>query len=229
MGVRRIEGVVTPADNLIPELYARRFELIASGMAITPARCQKVLFSDPTHAVGESLLVRRGNPSKLHSYEDLAKSPDARVGVITGSPQHNYAINAGVPAGHVRLVSSTSAGTASLLGGVIDAFASDALTVQRLVDQSPDDGIERALPFTGPIVDGHELKHYGAFAFRKEDEGLAREFNTLLKEFLGTPEHLALVRRFGFTAADLPPRDVTAKSLCRHGRPGPPQQLATTR
>jgi hypothetical protein len=49
-----------------------------------------------------------------------------------------------------------------------------------------------------------------------------------LKQFIGTSEHLALVRRFGITAADLP-GEVTAKSLCRYGKPGPPQQVAASR
>jgi polar amino acid transport system substrate-binding protein len=230
MGVNRVEGVLTQPDSLIPELYARRFELIASGMEITPERCRQVLFSDPTHAVGESLLVRRGNPLDLHSYADLAKSRGVRVSVVTGSPQHKYAINAGVPAGNIRVVSATGAGVASLVSGVVDVFASDALTIQALVDQEAANvPFERALPFTGPLVNGHEVKHYGAFGFRKDDKGLAREFNSFLKQFIGTPEHLALVREFGITQADLPPRDVTAKALCRYGQPGPPQQLATSR
>src|SRR5262245_40571676 len=62
MGVNRIEGVLTQTSELIPELYARRFEFIASGMTITPERCRKLLFSAPTYAVGESFLVRKGNP-----------------------------------------------------------------------------------------------------------------------------------------------------------------------
>jgi polar amino acid transport system substrate-binding protein len=80
------------------------------------------------------------------------------------------------------------------------------------------------------MVNGHELKHYGAFGFRMNDKGLAREFNAFLKQFIGTPEHLALVRKFGITAADLPAHGVTAKALCRYGgQPGPPQQVATSR
>jgi polar amino acid transport system substrate-binding protein len=230
MGVGRVEGVLTPPDDLVPELYQRRFEFIANGMPITPARCQELLFSEPTHAVGEAFLVRKGNPLDLHSYEDLAKKRDAHVGIVTGSPQHKYAIAAGVPAGSIRLLTASGAGVASLLSGVIDAYASDALSIQQIVDQSGSNTqVERALPFTGPTIDGHEVKQYGAFAFRKADKGLLREFNGILKQYIGTPEHLALVRRFGITAADLPAEGVTAKGLCEHGNPGPPQQLAATR
>jgi polar amino acid transport system substrate-binding protein len=165
----------------------------------------------------------------LHGYEDVAKNPRAYIGVVTGSPQHGFAIAAGVPASRVRLLSAPGSGVASLVSGVIDAFASDALSVQRLVDQSPRDSIERALPFRGPMVDGHEVKHYGAFGFREGDVGLAREFNTRLRQFIGTPEHLALVRPFGITPADIPEKGVTAKMICRHGHPVSPDKLATAR
>ena len=32
--------------------------------------------------VGEAFLVRKGNPKNLHSYEDVVKNPDAKLGVV---------------------------------------------------------------------------------------------------------------------------------------------------
>jgi len=173
-----------------------------------------VLFSDPTHVIGEGFLVRADNPLNLHSYADVAANPDAHIGVVSGSEQHDYAISAGIPATRIRVLTSPGAGVATLASGGIDAFATDALMVQLLVDQPSGARVERALPFDGPKVGGQEVKHYAAFAFRKQDVGLAREFNRHLREFLGTPEHLALVRQFGITEADLPPKGLTAKLLC---------------
>ena len=40
------------------------------------------------------------------------------------------------------------------------------------------------------------------------------EFNKYLAEFIGTPEHIALVRRFGITEADLPPKEIRIADLC---------------
>jgi polar amino acid transport system substrate-binding protein len=214
MGVAHLAGVSTEPDALIPGLYGRRYELI-TGMAITPENCREVRFSKPTHALGQAFLVRRDNPLDLHSYEDAARNPEAYVGVVAGSVQHDYAINAGLPIGRIRIVTAPAAGVAALNSGVIDAFASDALTVQLLADQAPNEPIERALPFRGPSIGGRELRRYGAFAFRRSDVGLVREFNRHLEELLGTPEHLDLVRPFGITEADLPPDDVTVEALCR--------------
>ena len=221
MGVDRVEGVLTQSDALVPALYARRFELIANGTEITPERCRQVLFSRPTHATGEAFLVRAGNPHDLHSYRDVARHDHAAIGVVTASVQHRYAIDAGVAASRIRVLSSPAAGLASLSSGVIDAFASDTLAIQLLANRADPTvvaKIERAQPFTGPIVDGVEVKRYGAFAFRKSDAGFHREFNRYLREFIGSDEHLALVRPFGITRADLP-GTVTAKEICRYGHP----------
>ena len=215
MGVSRVEGVPTKSGMLVSELYQRRYEIVASGLLITQRRCQRVSFSDPTHVIGEGFLVRSRNPLNLHSYADVAKTPNAHIGVVSGSEQHTYAISAGIPASRVRVLTSPGAGVATLLSGGIDAFATDALMVQRLVDQSSGSAVERALTFEGPKIGGQEVKHYAAFAFRKDDVALAREFNRHLSEFLGTPEHIALVRKFGITEADLPPKGLTAESLCQ--------------
>ena len=79
LGVTKFEFVVADFGALIPGLLANRFDIIASGVAITPARCQQVLFSEPDLSVGDGLLVLKGNPLKLHSYEDIAKNPQAQA------------------------------------------------------------------------------------------------------------------------------------------------------
>src|SRR5690606_9449688 len=47
MGVNEVEGVLTEFGSLIPGLQAKRFDIIAAGMYITPERCQQALFSNP--------------------------------------------------------------------------------------------------------------------------------------------------------------------------------------
>src|SRR5690606_4045881 len=83
LGVEELEGVLTEFGSLIPALQAGRFDVIAAGMYITPQRCQEVLFSDPTYAIGEAFIVPAGNPLDLHSYQDLRDTPSATLGVVT--------------------------------------------------------------------------------------------------------------------------------------------------
>ena len=214
IGVDRVEGVLTPPDQLIPQLVERRFELIASGLEVTADRCAKIAFSQPIHAIGEAIVVQAGNPKRLHSYEDIAADADATIGVVTSSEQHRYANGAGIPAARIRVLSSSAAGVASVSSGAVDAFAADAHTVQRLVDQSTPGVVERARPFRGPRDKGAPIVTYIAFGFRRDDSALVRAFNGELDRFLGTPEHLELVRPFGVTSDDLP-GDVDIEDVCR--------------
>ena len=84
LGVTEFEFVVSDFGAMIPGLLAGRFDIIASGVAITPARCEQVLFSEPDVAVGDSLLVLKGNPLKLHSYDGHREESD-RCGSPAGA------------------------------------------------------------------------------------------------------------------------------------------------
>ena len=75
---------------------------------------------------------------------------------------------------------------------------------------SKNDGVEATAPF-GEVA-GESVKGHGGFAFRKEDTALYEAFNAELKEFLGTPEHIALVEPHGFGKAYLPNK--TTEELC---------------
>lgn len=101
----------------------------------------------------------------------------------------------------------------SLRAGRIDAYAATAKAVDALVEWYPR-RLERAKPFYGQTdAAGVEQVHYGAPGFRFQDADLLAAFNKHLVEFLGTPEHLALVANFGVTKYELPDR--TTAEICR--------------
>ena len=85
MGIKEIKGVLTEFGSLIPGLKARRFDMIAAGMYITPKRCKEVAFSNPTYKIGEAFIVKKGNPLGLHSYEDVSNNNQAKIGVVVGT------------------------------------------------------------------------------------------------------------------------------------------------
>jgi polar amino acid transport system substrate-binding protein len=57
------------------------------------------------------------------------------------------------------------------------------------------------------------VKGHGGFGFRKEDTDLIAAFDTALKAFIGSPEHIALVTPFGFGKDYLPNK--TMEQLCK--------------
>jgi polar amino acid transport system substrate-binding protein len=213
IGVKRIEVVTTEFRSLIPGLRAGRFDVIAAGMYVTPERCEQVLFSRPTYRIGEALLVRRGNPKQLHAYADVARAPDAIIGIVAGSIELTYAEAANIPESRISRLKEASSAVDALRAGHIDAYAGTALTVQGLLDKTHAVDLERAEPFAQPVIGGIEAWGYGAFAFRKRDRALRDAWNLALDSYLGSAEHLSLVRPFGFTERELP--DVKrAEPLC---------------
>jgi polar amino acid transport system substrate-binding protein len=213
MGVAKVEGVLTEFGSLIPGLKAGRFDLIAAGMYVTPARCREVAFSEPTYSIGGAFLVAAGNPRDLHAYRDVRADPEARLGVMAGAVERGYAQRAGIPGRQVVTFPDAPSAVAGLLAARVDAFAATALTARDLLAKSGSDALALAEPFEDPVFDGHPARGYGAFAFRKEDVALRDAFDAELAGFIGSPQHRALVQPFGFTEDDLPGGATTAE-LC---------------
>ena len=213
LGATEVEGVLTEFGALIPGLKANRFDVIAAGMYITPDRCKQIAFSNPTYTIGEAFIVKEGNPLDLHSYEDVATHASATIGVMAGAVEHGYAKDIGVPGDRIIVFPDNVSGLDGVRAGRVDAFAATSLTVQDILSKSNGAGVERAEPFTDPVIDGNSIRGYGAFGVRPEDTELLTAINDALDAFIGSPEHLALVKPFGFTEANAP-AGVTAAALC---------------
>ena len=213
MGVERVEGVLTEFGALIPGLKAKRFDIIAAGMYILPQRCREIAFTDPTYRIGEAFLVKAGNPLDLHSYEDVAAHSDARLGVVAGAVELAYARATGIPDDRIAVLPDAPSAVAAVQADRVDAYAGTALTVQDMLNKAGDGGVERAAPFKNPVIDGEQVSGYGAFGIRQEDTALLAALNERLHAFVGSAEHLRLVKPFGFTRAEMP-GGMTAARLC---------------
>lgn len=205
-----IEWQTVEFGQLIPGLLAGEFDIAAAGMFITPERCEQVAFSDPTYVIGEAFAVEAGNPKDLTDFEAVSANEDARVGLIAGTVEPNYALVAGIPGDRTLLFRDFDHALEALKAGEVDAVALTSLTAQRLVDG--ESGLE-ATPQFYPNLDGEEVKGYGGFAFRPEDDALAQAFNSELEQIIGTETHWELVAPFGFSP-EMAPAGMTAQILC---------------
>lgn len=216
IGDIRMEGVLSEFSALIPSLLAGRIDMIAAGLFIRPSRCEQVLFSNPSVGLGQAFLVKAGNPKGLRSYKDVAEHANAKLGVVAGGVERDYARKAGIQDDRVVTLPDYPTATAAVQTGRVDAMALSSLSIQNIIDTAKDPSIERAKPFTDPIIDGKSVRGYGGFAFRKEDANLRDLFDKHMASFIGTQAHIDLVKPFGFTT-DEQPGDVTAKQLCAGG------------
>jgi polar amino acid transport system substrate-binding protein len=212
LGITEIEGVLTEFGSLIPGLQAGRFDMIAAGMYVTPARCAQIAFSNPTYSIGEALIVPAGNPLDLHSYADLRDTAGATIGVVIGAIESTYAAGVGIDRARIVTFPDPPSAVAGVRAGRVSAYAATDLTAQDLIRRDGT-GIEQAAPFTDPVIDGEPVRGYGAFGFRTADTAFREAVDRQLAGFLGTPAHRALVAPFGL-AEPQQPGAVTAAGLC---------------
>jgi len=206
-----LEPSVMDFGELIPRLRSGDIDIIAAGMFVTPSRCARINFSEPTYVVGESFLVRNGNPKDITTYESISRNPDARIGLVAGTVEYNYAMYNGVPSDRAPLYRSFTRAIDALKAGEIDAIGMTSLTARSFARQAGNAELAATRQFY-PVIRSDVEKGYGAFGFRKEDTDLLRAFNERLTGFVGTDAHWDLVEPFGF-APDMEP-DQTTASLC---------------
>lgn len=211
MGITEVDGVLTEFGSLIPGLKAGRFDIIAAGMFITPARCNEVAFSEPSYGIGQAFLVKEGNPANIADYATIAGNDDLKLAVMAGAVESGYAKKAGIGMGQLVMLPDQSSLVKAVQAGRADAAALTALSIADMA--SKNDGVESTKPF-GEVA-GESVKGHGGFAFRKDDKDLYEAFNAELKKFLGSPEHIALVTPHGFGEGYLPNK--TTAELCSGG------------
>lgn len=200
LGIPRVEWRLVEFGGLIEGLEARRFDVIAAGMFITPERQRRVSFSHPTFQVGPGLLVRQGNPLALHSYADLLRQTNARVAVLSGSVEEACLLRFGCAEERLLRVPDAASGRAAVRAGQVAGLALSAPTI-RWMAQNPIAGLTEAAE---PFAEASVPPAPGGFVFRREEAALCRAWNAELARFLGSEEHRRLVGQFGFTAAELP-------------------------
>jgi len=198
LGVERIEWMQVDFGSLIPHLRAGRIDQIASGLFVRPDRAELVAFTLPSICIEPALLVRKGNPLRLHSFKDLAGREGARLAVLAGAVEGDDAVRAGVPEDRVIAYPHLDLALKSLRSGLADGLALSSPSIQKLADQHAD--MERAVPFHNATL----KPGCGAFAFRPADQALRNRFNHELRGFIGGRAHLALIEPFGFTRESLP-------------------------
>jgi len=196
LGVPRIAWKQMHFEELILELEANRIDVIAAGMFVTPDRRKRVLFSDPTFCVYQGLLVAKGNPRQLHTCPQIVADERIRVAVLAGSIEESTLREQRIPENRLVVVPDVLTGRLSIETGVADVLALSAPSVRWMVLNDRLGKTEEAVQPCHCAVQA--VIAHGAFAFRHGDWRLRRSWNRAQQGFIGTREHLALLKPFGF-------------------------------
>lgn len=213
LGIEEVDWTVTPFGSLIPGLKAKRFEFVAAEQNILPDRCKQVQFSVANSSYGEGLLVPKGNPKKIHSYEDIKKDPSLKVAIVSGADQIDFLHGMGIDESQIIMIQGNADAPSTVQAGRADAYAATELTVANLVANSPE--LEQAHPFVDPIVDGKAARSFGAFSFRPEDKDFFEAFNKELIEFKKTDDYAKILTGYGLSEESVEAaRNADTASLC---------------
>ncbi|MGE0283058.1 MAG: ectoine/hydroxyectoine ABC transporter substrate-binding protein EhuB [Rhizobiaceae bacterium] len=210
LGVKKLEIQVTEFGALIPGLLAGRFDAAASGLAITPERCEQVAFGAPDLQAPDAAIVLAGNPKNIHGYADISGNESIIMGAGRGSVVTRNATAAGVPETRMLLFPDIESNVSALRAGRIDVAVISSPTVIGLLAGKGAAGLERALPFDV----GKAQTNFAAIAFRKEDDDLRATYDEQLAKLKKTPAFTAIMRKYGFGKPEAVASGVTAAELC---------------
>lgn len=131
-------------DGILPAVVTGAVDMAASGLAMTPERAKKVLFVDPFYVSGITIIVPKGNPAGIKSFEDLKGK---RISVQIGSISYDRAKT--IPDAQVTTFDNASDAMLNMLGGNADAVINSAAATDYMLVIRPGLGkkVER-LPVT---------------------------------------------------------------------------------
>src|SRR5918993_2833314 len=87
LGIKDVRYEWIPWAEQVPSLLSKRTDVIAQNIHVNPERVKVISFSGPAWWYGPVVLVEKGNPDGIGSYNDL-KGKD--VGALAGSAAEAY-------------------------------------------------------------------------------------------------------------------------------------------
>jgi polar amino acid transport system substrate-binding protein len=175
-------------EGLIPALLAGRMDMIADAMYITEKRAKVIDFSDGWYQYGETIVVKKGNPLKLHSLADLKGH---KAGSQLGTVYLDWL--RAVPGVEVKSYSTMATMMQDMTIGRLDAGIIDAPVAGYALTKNPAyaAAFEMANPYTPK-----EIGVIGS-GFRKDEGSLREAINWALAEIKKDGTDLKILKKWG--------------------------------
>jgi polar amino acid transport system substrate-binding protein len=171
---------------IVPSLKAKKIDLIASGMSITPERQAAVNFCNPYWQVVQLLVVKKD--SKLTV--DQALEPGRKIGLLRGSAESKWMTKNQLKKGYkyeLKFYDTTPLAIEDVTNGRADAAAVSNTALKEAVD--------RGLQVKGIGRYGQPDVNYG-YAVRKEDNDFRNKLNEGLKRLKASAYWDELVKKW---------------------------------
>jgi ABC-type amino acid transport substrate-binding protein len=193
-GITKFKYEVMPFGQLIPALLAKRIDVVAANIHVTPDRLKAVSFTGPAWWYGPAIVVAKGNPGTITSFDTLKGK---KVGAIAGSAADEYLRKIGVA---VTAFQTDAEEFAAISTGRVDAILEDDVKVIEYMKANTSSPIEIvanvAIPEELIFKYGYG---YARYALRKEDCSLRAAFTQGLAEVRGNGQASAILKKYGLT------------------------------
>lgn len=161
-------------DGIIPGLLANRFDVIVAGMAMTPARRERVAFTDVYRNVISVFIVRGAEITDISP----AGLRGRRIGVQRGASQHLFLQRSGYEQTATIVPYETVGGPElDLLAGRVDAIIMNKVTAHLGLLRRPE---ARDLRIVGEDLVGGLLGDGAGIALRRGDTDLLARLNAAI-------------------------------------------------
>ncbi|MBI3457858.1 MAG: amino acid ABC transporter substrate-binding protein [Candidatus Rokubacteria bacterium] len=191
-GIEKLDVYTMPFASLIPALTSGRIDLACDTFFPTEKRKLLVDFTDIVFYNSETLIVKQGNPKKIHKLADLdGKSGGSYEGTVwmdwlNDLNKRGAKINVKAYPTPTELIADVAAGR--LDGGIIDA-----VLAAYAVKQNPKLGIEVVADYQPREKQANAV----ALAVRKDSADLREAFNRTLAAMKGDGSVDKVFERYG--------------------------------
>lgn len=191
------EPVETEFAELLSGLRDGRW-VASVGMFITPERAEHAVFTVPIWGLRDGLLVRADDVGRVDGYRSFARL-GGKLAVLQGQVQRQTALQLGIKEDALVTLHDYEQAAEAVAAGAVRAYASVERAHREHIARNPGTSLACV-----PVPVSEKAAEPGAFACSSRD--VADRLDNVLREFLGTPEHSALLASFGFSADEIAAR-----------------------
>ena len=196
LGIKTLKTVILPWEAQVPSLLSKRTDIMP--IHVNPERTKVLSFTGPAYWYGPVIVVTKGNPLGIKSYDDLK---NRKVGSISGGAADFYLRRIGVTTTPFK---SQIEELQSLNQGRLDAVLEDDITYLEFVKSNPTNQLEPLWGIGVPedLVNGggYGMTRYG---MRKEDCSLRVAYTGALAEMRANGAISAILKKYGLTDRNL--------------------------
>jgi len=202
LGIDEVQGVAMNFDSFIPAIQAGRIDT-CQPIFVKPERCKVLKFATPHLKEGQSCIVPSGNPKGIKGWDDIL-AKDVQVGLVAGTTPNEIAKNIKVPDKRITRFPDTTALTAGMKSGRVDAIVEASSTLRLIAQELPESKFERVQAWAAPSAGDVTIDFYASFPFHASAAALRDAFDAELQKLVSGAGILGITGKYGFTEDDLP-------------------------